>query len=52
MVEEIYGDVLFIINFSMDFLALFLVGMILIFMNQNERKQVTQLFPFGLWMFT
>ncbi len=26
MVEEIYGDVLFIINFSMDFLSLFMVG--------------------------
>lgn len=31
---------------------LFLVGLILIFMNQNERKQVTKLFPIGLWMFT
>ena len=27
--EEIYGDVLFIINFSMDFLALFLTGKIM-----------------------
>ena len=29
MVEEIYGDVLFIINFSMDFLSLFMVGKLL-----------------------
>lgn len=29
MEEEIYGDVLFIINFSMDFLALYLVGRLL-----------------------
>ncbi len=29
MVEEIYGDVLFIINFSMDFLSLYLVGKLL-----------------------
>ena len=31
MTEEIYGDVLFIINFSMDFLALFLAGKIMHF---------------------
>ncbi len=29
MVEEIYGDVLFIINFSMDFLSLYMVGKLL-----------------------
>lgn len=29
MEEEIYGDVLFIINFSMDFLALYLVGQLM-----------------------
>lgn len=29
MTEEIYGDVLFIINFSMDFLSLYIVGRLL-----------------------
>jgi stage II sporulation protein GA (sporulation sigma-E factor processing peptidase) len=29
MVEEIYGDVLFIINFSIDFLSLYMVGKLL-----------------------
>ena len=29
MEEEIYGDVLFIVNFSMDFLSLFMVGRLL-----------------------
>ncbi len=29
MIEEIYGDVLFIINFSMDFLSLYMVGKLL-----------------------
>ncbi len=29
MVEEIYGDVLFVINFSMDFLSLYMVGKLL-----------------------
>ena len=31
MTEEIYGDVLFIINFSMDFLSLYIVGRLLHF---------------------
>ena len=29
MTEEIYGDVLFLINFSMDFLSLFITGKIM-----------------------
>ncbi|MBQ8404697.1 MAG: sigma-E processing peptidase SpoIIGA, partial [Clostridia bacterium] len=31
MTEYIYGDVLFIINFSMDFIALFICGKIMHF---------------------
>lgn len=37
MTEDIYGDILFIINFSMDFLALFICGKIMHFNMRTYR---------------
>lgn len=37
MEEEIYADVLFIINFSMDFLSLYIVGRLMHFMMEAKR---------------
>ena len=37
MEEEIYADVLFIINFSMDFLSLYIVGRLMHFKMEARR---------------
>ena len=37
MEEEIYADVLFIVNFSMDFLSLYIVGRLMHFLMDAKR---------------